>query len=149
MKFRSKICTPMWRKRGSSVEDNPINNDARRKNSGREIEKVRLCPMCCRLHPADWFEEHHLVCKANCPYLTMGICKNCHRFQHVKLLDAGVTGEVPETWPHQVMTILRAWAVVFQSLADLCWELADKGVQYLAGLANQQCKTKVRKAPAT
>jgi len=132
------------------METDPIKNDARRVKAGHKIEGVCFCPFCCKLRPSDWFDRHHLLCEANCPYLTIKICKNCHRSQHVKLLDAGVTGEVPKTWPDQVITIFRALAVVFQTISDLCWELADKGIQYLAELADDNCKRKVRKiAPAT
>ena len=124
------------------MEDNPIKNDSRRVKSGIEIEKVRMCPFCRKLLPVHCFEDHHLVCEKNCSYLMLGMCKNCHRAQHVKLLDVGVTGEPPETWADKVVTILRALAVVFQTISELCWDLAEEGIQYFTEKASRSCKQK-------
>ena len=124
------------------METDPIKNDARRVKSGHEIEKVRLCPICRKYLPLDSFNDHHLVCEKNCPYLIMGMCNKCHRAQHEKLLDVGVTGDAPKTWADKVVTILRALAVVFQTMSDLCWELAEEGIQYFAELATSSCNRK-------
>ena len=131
------------------MEKDPIKNDARRVNSGREIEQVRLCPICRKLRAVDWFEDHHLVCKKNGPFLTLGMCKSCHRSEQVKLLDAGVTGEAPETLADKVVTILRALTVVFQTISELCWDLAEEGIQYFGELAVRSCNKKGKPVMST
>lgn len=120
------------------MEDDPIKNDARRVRNGEEPKKFRVCPRCGWLRPTEWFRNHHPCFRKICPGLTLGICKACHRREHVELLNAGLSGnECPTTWPETVIVIFQSLAVFFQGVADLFWEMAVAGTEFIADLSSR------------
>jgi hypothetical protein len=120
------------------MEDDPIRNDAHRRRNGEKPKQFRVCPRCGRLRSAELFPKHHPCLKKICPGLTLGICTPCHRREHVELENAGVTGnECPQTWPETMIVILKALSVFFYGVADMFWDMAMLGAEFIADLRDQ------------
>jgi hypothetical protein len=123
------------------MEQNPIQNDARRKTREAQLGVNAHCCFCgetdiavLRRGARSLLEVHHVVGKANDPEATVVFCFNCHRKQTERMHANGTSLSAPPTFLHRLVAILLGLAAFFQMLAEQLTKHAKQLVTEIAGL---------------
>jgi hypothetical protein len=121
----------------------PIGNDRRRVRRLRGLPPDACCVLCGETSPPalivakrTLLEQHHVVGEANADGLTVPLCRNCHAVETERLRDHGVELERDRgrSLPEVILSILRALASFFRSLAESFDRWADQVADFVTAL---------------
>jgi hypothetical protein len=117
-------------------DQNPIRTATRKTGREERLGKHAFCTFCgyaclesLTQVSLDWLEargipigrfleEHHIAGEAHDPDLMVTLCMNCHREITEGLAREGVSMRPEKNLPKFIAMMLRASAVLFESLAD-------------------------------
>ncbi len=109
------------------MEQDPIQNDARRARRQRRIGAPTVCMLCglrelaaLTVLPRRLIEQHHVVGRAHDPQLMVPVCRNCHAILTERYRHAGVSMRPPASALDRLVAALGALGVFFRELAAAC-----------------------------
>jgi hypothetical protein len=132
----------------TEMEQNPIDNDARRERRKRMLPQ----PACviCGISNVDQLvavkvrlinpgalhliDEHHLAGRENNPDLVVTVCLNHHAVLTAKNLDFGVSMKAPDTVLDRLVATMRGLAAFFILLGESLIDWAELLVRLIRGL---------------
>lgn len=107
------------------MEQNPIQNDARKTRRKRAIGEDGMCLLCGYTDSsaliataAKLLEDHHVAGRSNDPDLTVAICRNCHAEITEGIRQAGADMKPAPTILDKIITILRAAGEFLKGLGE-------------------------------
>ncbi len=124
------------------MEQNPIQNDARRARRRRRQGPTAPCVFCGRETPAAFrrigrsvVEADHVAGIANDPDLTVPLCPGCHDAQTElrRVYDVDLRHQ-KRPWPETLVDILKAIGLFLKSLGDKLMDYAERLRAFLDAL---------------
>ena len=126
------------------MEDDPIQNDARKQKRERRIGPNALCARCgeqdyVTLVDPDkvdrrLLEEHHVASRRTDQSFTVTLCRNCHAQVEEGLRDAGLDRDTPETILHRIKNVLISLGAFLKEAGEWLLELAEELARFIGAL---------------
>src|SRR5437016_6032999 len=119
----------------SPPRPDPMSALLRQERAVRRLPPGAACAECGETDPV-LLELHHLAGRANDEELVVVLCLNHHRRQSVNQTAVGVdlAAGQERSVPDRVVALLRGMALMFNSLAQGCGQMADRLTAFIAGL---------------
>lgn len=129
-------------------ENQPIQNDSRRRARQKRLGPDAVCVLCLQpqletLIPAErsLLEAHHVLGREHNGKVTVPLCRNCHAIVTEQLQQVGASMEKADTLLDRLVAMLRALGAFCRLLGDALIALAQELAQYI--------KTHARRARPT